>query len=131
MVKKALAPISLAVSTGVAQASSREAKAGEYTGLDVRRGGQRDGVLGDRPMIELTAVFLKSPHGYVAFVEELPGVNSHGRTLAEAREMLGQVAVAVFDAERERTEEFITGKECVREPLVLALARRQRFSYGP
>ena len=78
----------------------------------------------EQPVVSLTAVFLKGKHGYTAFVEELPGVNSHGRTLAEARDMLGQVAVAVFDAERERAEEFITGKECVREPLVLTLARR-------
>jgi predicted RNase H-like HicB family nuclease len=112
MVKKALAAISLALSTG------------EHTGLDVGRVGERKGGPGERAMIELTAVFLKSPHGYVAFVEELPGVNSHGRTLAEAREMLGRVALAVFDAERERAEEFISGKECVREPIVLALAPR-------
>jgi predicted RNase H-like HicB family nuclease len=32
--------------------------------------------------IALTAVFLKSTHGYIGFVEELPGLNSHGRTPA-------------------------------------------------
>ena len=76
-------------------------------------------------MFELTAVFLKSPYGYVGFVEELPGVNSHGRTLEEAREMLGKVAVLVFDAERERAEEFIAGKDYVREPLVMARQTRE------
>ena len=69
--------------------------------------------------IALTAVFLKSPHGYVGFVEELPGVNSHGRTLDEARDMLGEIAAAVFDAERQRAEEFLAGKECLREALVI------------
>jgi predicted RNase H-like HicB family nuclease len=74
--------------------------------------------------IEFTAVFIKSPHGYVGFVEELPGVNSHGRTLDEAREMLGEVAVAVFDAERQRAQEMLAGKECVREPLTMAAQMR-------
>jgi len=75
-------------------------------------------------MIELTAVFLKSPDGYVGFVEELPGVNSHGRTLAEARDMLGKMAAIAFDAERRRVEEFIADKDCVREPLEMPLPRR-------
>jgi predicted RNase H-like HicB family nuclease len=36
----------------------------------------------------LTAVFLEVPEGYVAFVEELPGANTQGATLEEARENL-------------------------------------------
>jgi predicted RNase H-like HicB family nuclease len=75
-------------------------------------------------MIELTAVFLKSPHGYVGFVEELPGVNSHGRTLAEARDMLGKMAAIAFDAERRHVEEFTADKDCLREPLEMPLPRR-------
>jgi predicted RNase H-like HicB family nuclease len=31
--------------------------------------------------MSLTAVFLKVPEGYVAFVEELPGANTQGETL--------------------------------------------------
>ena len=119
MVKKTVAALSFALSTGVAQASSADAKAGEYAGLDPRRAGEPENTVG------LTAVFLKSPHGYVGFVEELPGVNSHGRTLDEAREMLGQVAVAVFDAERQRAQEMMAGKECVREPLAMARQMRE------
>ena len=43
----------------------------------------------------VTAVFVKVPEGYVAFVEELPGANTQGETLEEARENL-QGAVALF-----------------------------------
>jgi len=118
MVKKALAALSFALSTGVAQANSPVAKADESSGL---RASEREA---DGAAIELTAVFIKSAHGYVGFVEELPGVNSHGRTLDEAREMLGEVAAAVFDAERQRAQEMLGGKECVREPL--AIARQMR-----
>ena len=120
MVKKALAALSFALSAGVAQANSADAKGGESSGLDLRRASERE----EPPPIEFTAVFIKSPHGYVGFVEELPGVNSHGRTLDEARDMLGQVAVAVFDAERQRAQEILGGKECVREPLAIARPMR-------
>ena len=125
MVKKALAALTFALSTGVAQANASDATGDEPPGLDAGRASEREveGVA-EEPPIEFTAVFIKSPHGYVGFVEELPGVNSHGRTLDEAREMLGQVAVAVFDAERQRAQEMLGGRECVREPL--AMARQTR-----
>ena len=38
--------------------------------------------------IQFTAVFREVPEGYVAFVEELPGANTQGATLAEARRVL-------------------------------------------
>ena len=37
---------------------------------------------------ELTAVFHRSPQGFVAYVEELPGANTQGETIEEARENL-------------------------------------------
>jgi predicted RNase H-like HicB family nuclease len=68
-----------------------------------------------QPVIAFTAVFLKNKHGYVGFVEELPGVNSHGQTIDEARENLTRLAKVVFDEERARSEELLEGKEVVRE----------------
>jgi len=35
--------------------------------------------------MKLTAVFEKVPEGYIAFVEELPGANTQGDTIEEAR----------------------------------------------
>ena len=35
--------------------------------------------------LAFTAVYLKSNSGYIGFIEELPGVNSHGRTIDEDR----------------------------------------------
>jgi predicted RNase H-like HicB family nuclease len=35
--------------------------------------------------MSLTAVFMKVPEGYIGFVEELPGANTQGRSLEEAR----------------------------------------------
>ena len=43
--------------------------------------------------LAFTAVYLKNSHGYIGFIEELPGVNSHGRTIDEARDTLHKLAM--------------------------------------
>ena len=47
--------------------------------------------------LAFTAVYLKAKHGYIGFIEELPGVNSHGSTIEEARETLRGLAALIFD----------------------------------
>jgi predicted RNase H-like HicB family nuclease len=48
--------------------------------------------------LNLTAVFQKVPEGYIAFVEELPGANTQGATLEEARENLKEAVALVLEA---------------------------------
>lgn len=48
----------------------------------------------------LTAVYRRVPEGYAAFVEELPGANSQGATLEEARENLREAVALVLEANR-------------------------------
>ena len=80
----------------------------------------------ERAMIAFTAVYLKATHGYVGFVEELPGVNSQGRTIDEARNNLQRLAKIVFDEERAQAEELLRGKEVVREDFVIPLRSSAR-----
>ncbi|GAN34872.1 MAG: type II toxin-antitoxin system HicB family antitoxin [Candidatus Brocadia sp. AMX2] len=54
--------------------------------------------------IKLTAVFQKVPEGYIGFVEELPGANTQGDTLEEARSNLEEAVQLVLDADRELKE---------------------------
>ena len=54
--------------------------------------------------MKLTAVFMKVPEGYVAFVEELPGSNTQGDTLEEVRANLKEAVTMVLDANRELAE---------------------------
>ena len=54
--------------------------------------------------MELTAVYMKVPEGYIAFVEELPGANTQGATLEEARENLQEAVQLVLEANRELAE---------------------------
>ena len=72
--------------------------------------------------MSLTAVFMKAPEGYVAFVEELPGANTQGETLEEARANLNEVVAMVLDANRVLSEESLEGAEVVRESLILPAA---------
>ena len=69
--------------------------------------------------IQLTAVFRKVAHGYVAFVEELPGANTQGRTLEETRANLEEAIELILEANRTLAREELRGVEVTREPLKL------------
>ena len=69
--------------------------------------------------LKLTAVFEKVPEGYIGFVEELPGANTQGATLEDARANLAEAVQLVLDANRMLTEEALGGKDVIREPLRL------------
>jgi predicted RNase H-like HicB family nuclease len=70
--------------------------------------------------MQLTAVFVQVPEGgYVAFVEELPGANTQGATLEEARENLREAVALVIESNRELAEESLRGQAVTREPLEL------------
>jgi predicted RNase H-like HicB family nuclease len=67
--------------------------------------------------LTLNAVYLKVPEGYIAFVEELPGANTQGETLEEARENLREAVALVLEANRTLAEEAVRGQEVIRELL--------------
>lgn len=50
--------------------------------------------------MQFTAVFQKVSEGYIAFVEELPGANTQGATLEEARANLAEAIEMVLEANR-------------------------------
>ena len=68
----------------------------------------------------LTAVFQKVPQGYIGFVEELPGANTQGATLDEARANLHEAISLVLEANRAMAEEDLAGQDVIREPIRLA-----------
>jgi predicted RNase H-like HicB family nuclease len=72
--------------------------------------------------MNLTAVFMKVPEGYVAFIEELPGANTQGASLTEARENLKEAVAMVLDANRALAAESLEGATVIREKFVLPAA---------
>jgi len=72
--------------------------------------------------LQLTAVFQEVPEGYIGFVEELPGANTQGATLAEARANLEEAVQLVLEANRTMAEEQLRGQTVIREPLRISAA---------
>jgi predicted RNase H-like HicB family nuclease len=66
---------------------------------------------------ELTAIFQKSPYGYMGYVEELPGANPQGRTLEETKFNLMAAIRLVLEANRPLSEEKLRGQEHFKEAL--------------
>jgi predicted RNase H-like HicB family nuclease len=69
--------------------------------------------------VQFTAVFRRVPEGYVGFVEELPGANTQGATLEEARANLEEAVALVLDGNRALAREELGGADVIREPLKL------------
>ena len=67
--------------------------------------------------LQFMAVFRQVPEGYIAFVEELPGANTQGATLEEARANLHDAVAMVLDANRQLAQEAAGKGPVIREPL--------------
>ena len=67
--------------------------------------------------MKLTAVFLKTETGYIGYVEELPGANTQGKTLEEARKNLIEAVQLVLEANRMLSEEELKSKKVIREKI--------------
>ncbi|MCC7145529.1 MAG: type II toxin-antitoxin system HicB family antitoxin [Phycisphaeraceae bacterium] len=68
------------------------------------------------------AVFQPVPEGFVAFIEELPGTNTQGQTLDEARRNLREAGQMVLQANRMLAKEFLCGQQFIRETMDLIVA---------
>jgi predicted RNase H-like HicB family nuclease len=67
-----------------------------------------------------TAVFEKADEGgYCVFVEELPGANSQGETIEEARENIKDAIALILEVNRERTLKGIDESRVIREQIVI------------
>lgn len=71
-------------------------------------------------MEKFTPVFDHEGDWWIGYVEELPGANTQGRTLDEARENLKEAVDLVLEANREVAHREFVGREIVREELVLS-----------
>lgn len=58
---------------------------------------------------EFTGVVEKRGHWYIGYVEELPGVNTQGRTLKEVKENIKEALCLIIEANTELTENVGTG----------------------
>jgi predicted RNase H-like HicB family nuclease len=61
--------------------------------------------------VKLTAVFERVAEGCVAFVQELPGANTQGATLEEARANLDEAVPLVLEANRSLSDKALGNKQ--------------------
>ncbi len=54
--------------------------------------------------MKLTAVYRKVPEGYIGFIEELPGANTQGKTLEEARVNIREAIEMTLEANKKIKE---------------------------
>lgn len=71
--------------------------------------------------MKITTVFQKVPEGYIAFIEEIPGVNVQAATLDEAKEDLKSALENILSVNREIAEESMLSMNLpfFREALVI------------
>ncbi len=71
--------------------------------------------------LKLTAVFEEAEEGgYIAFIEELPGVNTQGETLEESKANLLEALDLVLQTQRELSEKEQKGRKFIKESLEFA-----------
>lgn len=47
---------------------------------------------------QLTAVYQKRGRGYIGWIEEIPGANTHGTTFSEVKDNLKEAATLIIEA---------------------------------
>ncbi len=68
---------------------------------------------------QFTAVYQKKGRYYIGFVEEVPGANTQGKTLAEAKKNLTEALKLIVEANRALTQKVSKGF-FIREPILLS-----------
>ncbi|MBP6871077.1 MAG: type II toxin-antitoxin system HicB family antitoxin [Bacteroidales bacterium] len=71
--------------------------------------------------INITAVYVEVPEGgYAAYVEEIPGVNTQGETLEEAKTNLKEALLMVLETNKILSQKnHLKGYKCIRESVAL------------
>ena len=64
-----------------------------------------------------TAVYEKRGKWFIAFIEEIPGVNTQGKTLAEAKKNLRQALEIILATNRMLTRSELKSSKIIRQTL--------------
>lgn len=70
---------------------------------------------------QFTAIYKKSGRWYLGWVEEIPGVNTQGKTLKETKENLKEALLLILETNRFLNKKEISKGKVIREPLSVSL----------
>jgi len=68
---------------------------------------------------QFTAIYKKSGKWYLGWVEEIPGVNTQGRTLQEVKENLKEALLLILETNRILNKREIPKGRVIREPILV------------
>jgi predicted RNase H-like HicB family nuclease len=68
-----------------------------------------------------TAIFRRTPDWWLGYTSELPGANTQGKTLEEARENLREAIQLILEDSQEQAEHDDSSGELVREELAVRI----------
>ena len=71
--------------------------------------------------IQFTAVYKKSGKWYLGWVEEIPGVNTQGKTLKEAKENLKDALFLILETNQLLNKKEISRGRIIRESLSVSV----------
>ena len=69
-----------------------------------------------------TAIFEQDGPWWIGYVEELPGANTQGATLEEARENLKEAIHLILEENREHARQEVAGRAVLRETITVEAA---------
>ncbi len=70
---------------------------------------------------EFTAIYEKQGDWYIGYIEELSGVNTQGKTLAEVRANLKEALILILEANKELSRRNLKGHKIVKEPVLVEI----------
>ena len=68
-----------------------------------------------------TAIYKKRGKWYLGWIEEIPGVNTQGKTLEETKENLKEALLLILQTNRMLNRKATAGGNLIREPLSVSL----------
>lgn len=68
-----------------------------------------------------TAVYKKSGKWYLGWIEEIPGVNTQGRTIEETKENLKEALLLILETNRILSEKEFSGGKVIKESLSVSI----------
>ncbi|OGN34539.1 MAG: hypothetical protein A3D64_03070 [Candidatus Wildermuthbacteria bacterium RIFCSPHIGHO2_02_FULL_49_9] len=70
---------------------------------------------------QFTAIYKKSGKWYLGWIEEIPGVNTQGKTLKEAKENLKEALLLILETNRMLNKKEISKGKFIREPFSISI----------
>ena len=67
-----------------------------------------------------TAIYKKRGKWYLGWIEEIPGVNTQGKTLKEAKENLKEALLLILETNRILNKKELSGGKVIRQSLAVS-----------